>query len=239
MVDNHQWRHAVQSYLATNSFVDHLVGMVLDGLAASGEADRTIVVLWSDHGFHLGEKLRWAKRTLWRETTRVPLIFAGPGCVERGICRRPVGLIDVYPTLLDLCGLPPRDVLEGRSLRPLLEDPSSPWDRPALCTFGPNNHSLCDQRYHYIVYTDGSEELYDLRSDPHEFTNLIAVHGEGAIGSEPLARVVQRLRRSLPTTNADPVPGSAGSDSPLYGEGGNITLEEAMKRGASGTGKRQ
>jgi arylsulfatase A-like enzyme len=235
MVENDQWRHAVQAYLATNTFVDHMVGIVLDGLSTSGESDNTIVVLWSDHGFHLGEKLRWAKRTLWRETTRVPLIFAGPGCGQGADCLRPVGLIDVYPTLLDLCGMPPRDVLEGRSLRPLLKDPSATWDRPALCTFGPNNHSLCDERYHYIVYADGSEELYDLENDPHEFENLITRFGKGAAGSEPLADVVDQLRQSLPKVNADPVPGSAGSDSPLYGEGGDVTLEEAMKK-ASGKG---
>ena len=174
MVENDEWRHAVRAYLAANSFVDHLVGKVLDGLEASNEADNTIVVLWSDHGFHLGEKLRWAKRTLWEETTRVPLIFAGPGIVENAKCSRPVGLIDVYPTLLEACGLPPREELEGESLVRLLADPDADWQPPAICTFGPNNHSLRSERWRYTVYADGSEELYDHESDPNEWHNLAA-----------------------------------------------------------------
>ena len=227
MVENQQWRRAVQAYLATVSFVDHLVGMVIDGLETSGAADNTVIVLWSDHGFHLGEKLRWAKRTLWEETTRVPLIFAGPGIQADAECSRPVGLIDVYPTLLDLCDLPPRDGLEGVSLRPLLRDPMSEWEKPAICTFGPNNHSLRGQRYRYTVYADGSQELYDHDADPAEWHNLAA----GGNMSPEHAAVIQRMSRWLPKTNAEPVPGSAGSDSPLYGEG-KIPLNEAMKRAA-------
>ena len=226
MVENDEWRHAVRAYLAANSFVDHLVGKVLDGLQASNEADNTIVVLWSDHGFHLGEKLRWAKRTLWEETTRVPLVFAGPGIVENAKCSRPVGLIDVYPTLLEACGLPPREVLEGESLVRLLADPDANRERPAICTFGPNNHSLRSERWRYTVYDDGSEELYDHESDPNEWRNLAA---DQASMTPAHAAVIKQLRRWLPETNVDPVPRSAGSDSPLYGEG-NVPLGEAMRR---------
>ena len=229
MVESGEWRHAVQAYLAANSFVDHLVGMVIDGLDASGAADNTIIVLWSDHGFHLGEKLRWAKRSLWEETTRVPLIIAGPQVAADAKCTRPVGLIDVYPTLLDLCGLPPRGELEGVSLRPLLENPSAQWQRPAICTFGPNNHSLRDERYRYTRYADGSQELYDHATDPNEWQNLVGA--DGNMSTEHSA-VIDRLSLSLPKINVDPVPGSAGSDSPLYGEGGEVSLEEAMKRAA-------
>ncbi len=230
MVESGEWRHAVQAYLAANSFVDHLVGIVVDGLAASGAADNTVIVLWSDHGFHLGEKLRWAKRSLWEETTRVPLIMAGPQVTRDAQCSRPVGLIDVYPTLLDLCGLPPRDELEGISLRPLLADPAMPWQRPAICTFGPNNHSLRDDRYRYTVYADGSEELYDHQTDPNEWQNLVDRDGN----TSPQHRaVIERLRHLVPAVNVSPVPGSAGSDSPLYGEGGDISLGEAMKRAAN------
>jgi choline-sulfatase len=229
MVENGEWRHAVQAYLAANSFVDHLVSIVIDGLEKSGAADNTIIVLWSDHGFHLGEKLRWAKRTLWEETTRVPMIFTGPMVSRDARCAQPVGLIDVYPTLLDLCGLPAREDLEGMTLRPLLEDPAATWKRPAICTFGPNNHSLRDQRYRYTSYADGSQELYDHQSDPHEWQNLV---GTGGKVSAEHGAVIQRLSRWLPQTNAAPVIGSAGSDSPLYGEGGNVSLSEAMKRAA-------
>ncbi len=98
---------------------------------------------------------------LWEETTRVPLIFAGPSIERDAKCSRPVGLIDVYPTLLDLCDLPAREDLEGASLRPLLRNPVAQWDKPAICTFGPNNHSLRGERYRYTIYADGSQELYD------------------------------------------------------------------------------
>ncbi len=230
MVENDEWRQAVRAYLAANSFVDHLVGMLLDSLDSSEAADNTIIVLWSDHGFHLGEKLRWAKRTLWEETTRVPLIVAGPGRLgisANAICSRPVGLIDIYPTLLDLCGLPAKADLEGVSIRPLLEDPGTEWTRPALCTFGPNNHSLRSEHWRYTIYDDGSDELYDHRSDPNEWHNLAA---DPAALSDEQRAAIAFLKKSLPPVNVDPLPGSAGSDSPLYGEGGKVPLHERMQR---------
>ncbi|MGB7346546.1 MAG: sulfatase-like hydrolase/transferase, partial [Pirellulaceae bacterium] len=227
MVDNDESRHAVQAYLAANSFVDSLVGRTIDALDASEAADNTIVVLWSDHGFHLGEKQRWAKRTLWEETTRVPLIITGPGVTKNAQCKRPVGVIDVYPTWLEQCGIPLRDELEGKSLQPLLQDPGANWERPALCTFGPNNHSLRSERYRYTIYADGSQELYDHQNDPNEWSNLIAADGNC---STEHALVIKDMKQWLPLKNVDPVPGSAGSDSPLYGEGGDVSLEEAMKR---------
>ena len=233
MIENEQSRMAVQSYLAANSFIDHLVGMLIEGLENSGEADNTMIVLWSDHGFHMGEKQRWAKRTLWEETTRVPLIFAGPGTSKGKECSRPVGLIDVFPTLLDSCDLPSRDDLEGKSMRSLLVDVKAAWDRPALCTFGPNNHSLRGQRYRYTRYADGSEELYDLQTDPNEWDNLAF----GTTRTAETTAIIDQLSAWLPKTNVDPVPGSAGSDSPLYGEG-NDSLSEAMKRGENQRRKR-
>ena len=221
MVEHNEWKHAVQAYLAANSFVDSLIGMVLKGLEESGESDNTMIVLWSDHGFHLGEKLRWAKRTLWEETTRVPLIFAGPG-ISPSECARPVGLLYVFPTLNEVCGLPVKGDLEGRSLAPLLRDPTTKWDRPALTTFGPNNNTLRTDHWRYIRYSDGSEELYDHRNDPQEWHNLAtaAEHTE----------LISKLRRWLPNKNVEPLPGSRGSDSPLYGEGGNVPLQKVMKK---------
>ncbi len=227
MIENDEWRQAVRAYLATNSFVDHLVGIVLKGLDDAGQRDNTIVVLWSDHGFHLGEKLRWAKRTLWEETARVPLIFAGPEIASGTPCERPVGLIDVYPTLLNLCNVPMRTGLDGADITPLLVDPSTPWQQPALCTFGPNNHSLRSERYRYTVYADGSEELYDHQSDPHEWNNLVDADGTK---SPEHTKVIDQMRAYLPSVNVEMVPGSAGSDSPLYGEGGDVSLQEAMSR---------
>lgn len=221
MKEHDEGVHFVRAYLAANSFIDSLVGMMLDSLEESSEAENTIVVLWSDHGFHLGEKKKWAKRSLWERTTRVPLIFAGPGITEGADCQAPVGLIDVWPTLDELCGLPTPDELEGRSLVPLLEDPDADWPYPALTTFGPNNHTLRSKHFRYSVYADGSEELYDHRSDPNEHTNLIP-DGQHA-------EVVADFQQWIPTVNVDPVPGSRGSDSPLYGEAEG--LQKAMKRG--------
>ena len=222
MVENKQWRHAVQSYLAATSFVDSLVGMVLDSLAQSDAADNTIVVLFSDHGFHLGEKSKWAKRSNWEECTRVPLLISGPGISQAKQCQKPVGLIDLYPTLLDLCELPMKAGLDGHSLKPLLSDASTQWDRPTITTFGPNNHTIRSEHWRCSFYADGSIELYDHRIDPNEWKNL---------ADDPsMADVVARHRKWLPQVNADPLPGSAGSDSPLYGEGGETSLQEAMKK---------
>ncbi len=222
MVEHDEWRHAVRAYLAANSFVDSLVGMVINALDASGAADNTVIVLWSDHGFHLGEKQKWAKRSNWEESARVPLILAGPGIAAGQPCAKPVGLIDLYPTLADLCGLPEKPGLEGVSLRPLLENPDAEWDRPTITTFGPNNHSIRSEHWRYSIYADGSEELYDHRVDPNEWKNLA--------GDPELADIIAEHRKWLPKVNADPLPGSAGSDSPLYGEGGKTKLRDNMKR---------
>lgn len=208
VVSLNEWEHGVQAYLACTSFVDHCVGIVLDALRKSRHADNTIIVLWSDHGFHLGDKLRWGKRSLWEEATRAPLMIAGPGLPQGKRCRRPVGMIDLYPALVDLCSLPERPALEGKSLRPLLEDPDAAWYRPALTTFGPNNHSLRSERYRYTRYADSSEELYDHDADPGERINLAARPESQAIIAEH--------RKWLPPYNREPLPGSAGSDSPLY-----------------------
>lgn len=209
VLELNEWDHAVQSYLACVTFVDHCVGMVLDALRDSDYADNTLVVLWSDHGFHLGEKQRWEKRSLWEEGTRAPLMISGPGIDGKRRCRKPVGMIDLYPTLADLCGLPPGEGLEGQSLRPLLDDPETAWDRPARTTFGPNNHSLRSEQYRYTRYADGSEELYDHDNDPGEYVNLAA--------NPEYQQVKNEFQRWFPTVNREPLPGSKGSDSPLYG----------------------
>ena len=173
IIKNKQYKHAVQSYLACSTFVDSCVGKVLAALERSPYADNTIIVLFSDHGFHLGEKDRWAKRSLWEDGTRVPLIFSGPGVPEGSVCREPAGLIDIYPTLLNLCGMNEDPTHEGLSLTPQFIDSSKPR-RPARTTFGPGNHAIRSRDWRYIRYRDGSEELYDHKTDPHEWTNLAA-----------------------------------------------------------------
>src|SRR4029077_6660507 len=124
----------VRSYLASISYVDMQVGRVLDALAASGLEKSTVVVLWSDHGWHLGEKGISGKNTLWERSTRVPLIFAGPGVAAGAKCNRPAELLDLYPTLVELCGLKPREGLEGHSLVPQLKDAGAGREWPSITT---------------------------------------------------------------------------------------------------------
>jgi len=206
-VENGQWRRAVKGYLACVSFVDHQIGRVLDALEHSPYAENTVVVLWGDHGWALGEKQRWAKRALWQRETGVPLVFAAPGIARAVKTDKPAGLIDIYPTLVDLCGLPPNPRLEGASLAPLLKTPNRAWDRATICTFWKNNHAVISQQWRYIRYADKSEELYDIREDPREWKNLA--------GDPQYRDVIRRLAEQLPKVNVEPVPGSRGLGSAL------------------------
>ncbi len=167
-----QWAGFVQAYLASTSFVDHCVGTVMAGLDRSPNRDNTIIVLWSDHGFHLGEKQHWAKRTLWEESTRVPLIMAGPGIVAGNRCAEAVSLLDIYPTLVEVCGLPTNEQLDGTTLVPQLADPAAKRETPVITSSYEGNHAVRSRDWRYIRYADGAEELYDHRSDQAERTNL-------------------------------------------------------------------
>ena len=177
VVENRQWARFVQGYLASVSYLDHQVGRLLDALDATPRGARTIVVLWSDHGFHLGEKANWEKFALWDQTTRVPLFIRAPGVGGEGTrTRAPVTLTDLYPTLCELAGLPVPTQCDGRSLVPQLRDPAAPRARPALTAHvfrgepGPSQ-AVADERYRLIRYGNGLEEFYDLRLDPDEFEN--------------------------------------------------------------------
>lgn len=173
VIDAGQWRDAVQAYLATITFVDDQVGRLIEALDRSPRAKRTVVVLWGDHGWHLGEKHHWRKFTLWEEATRAPLIFVAPGVAKPGgLCPRPVDFMGIYPTLADLSGIPTADHVQGVSLRPLLEKPDAPWNRMALTTHGRGEHGVRGDRWRYIRYHDGTEELYDHDQDPMEWKNL-------------------------------------------------------------------
>lgn len=172
--ENGLLKEATQAYLACVSFADACVGEVLSGLAKSSRADNTIVVLWGDHGWHLGEKLRYRKATGWSEATRLPLIIRTPDMTTRADCDHPVNLIDLYPTLIDYCGLPAKEMIDGKSLVPLLKQSDSPWDEATVTITGEGSASVCSKDWRYIRYQEGTEELYDLRSDPQEWTNLIA-----------------------------------------------------------------
>lgn len=173
VTENEEWKPLVQSYLACVSFVDAQVGKVLDALENSQYADNTYVVLFSDHGFHLGEKERYAKRSLWEDGARVPMIIAGPGIPQGKACPKPVQLLDIYPTLLELTGLESDPQHEGHSLVPLLNDTDADWPHLARTSFGPGNYAIISEQYRFIQYVDGSEEFYDHAPDPHEWHNVI------------------------------------------------------------------
>ena len=180
---HNQWRQGVQGYLASIAFADAMVGRVLHALDAGPNCDNTIVVLCSDHGWHLGEKEHWQKFTGWRVCARVPLIVRVPkaaaalsGDTPQGErCNRAVNLVDLFGTLTDLCGLPRKADIDGRTLTPLLENPQAEWPHAALTHLDvPGNYALSTERWRYIHYHDGGEELYDIEVDPHEWTNLAA-----------------------------------------------------------------
>ena len=195
-----QWKNLVRSYLACVSFVDSQVGRILDALEQNGLTENTIVILWSDHGWHLGEKLITGKNSLWDRSARVPLIFAGPGVSRQAACSRPAELLDIYPTLVELCGLPAADALEGHSLVPQLKDADAPRPWPAITTHNHDNHGIRSERWRYIRYADGSEELYDMRDDPNEWTNLA--------GDPQFAQVIREHRKWIPSPSVKPAPGS-------------------------------
>ena len=186
-----EWPKILQAYLASVAFVDHCVGIVMEGLARSGLAGTTIVCLVSDNGYHLGEKSRFAKMSLWGRSTRVPLIFSGPD-IKRHMISDPVGLIDIYPTAIDMLGLEKNSENAGRSLRPYLTGQRALPVRPQISVYGRGNFAVIDDRYRYIRYSDGSEELYDLENDPMEWQN---------IANKPdLQTVKQRLAQLIPQT---------------------------------------
>lgn len=188
------WHRAVQGYLASIAFVDYHVGRLLEAFYQSPYVDNTIVVVWGDHGWHLGQKQHWRKFALWEEATRVPLVIVAPGITTPGSrCPRTVNLADLYPTLCELAGLPIPPQVETRSLVPLLKDPDHPWDRPAVTTHGYMNHAVRSERYRYIRYSDGTEELYDHEVDPLEWTNLA--------GDPQYKQVKDELAKWLPQVN--------------------------------------
>ncbi|MEM7391916.1 MAG: sulfatase [Verrucomicrobiota bacterium] len=202
MEEENRWKEAVQAYLVSVTYVDHCVGMVVDALDRSAHAENTWIVFLTDHGFFLGEKDRWAKQSLWERATKTPLIIVPPKSRTewpRGsICVQPVELLDLYPTLLEQCGVPERENLEGISLTPLLKNPEALRDRPAITTYKADNHGIRSRNWRYIRYADGSEELYFHPEDPHEWNNLA--------GQPEYAHVMARHRGWLPKINQPSVP---------------------------------
>lgn len=190
---------AIHGYLACMSYADAMVGRILSALEESPYADNTIVVLWSDHGYHHGEKGDWGKHTLWERTSNIPFIWAGPGIAKGVKSDVTVSLIDMYPTLVDLCDLPqPAHELEGESLASTLRSPASAKDRSVYLPFmTPGEYAIINRDWRYIHYADG-DELYNVQSDPNEWENL-------AKNSE-YDPVRSSLRDLAPATFAGPAP---------------------------------
>nr|WP_168567180.1 sulfatase [Crateriforma spongiae] len=194
------WKDALHGYLACTSYADAMVGRILDALEAGPHADNTIVVLWSDHGYHLGEKGQWGKHTLWERTSNVPFVWAGPGIAEGAKTDVTVSLIDIYPTLVETCNLPaPRQDLEGVSLASILKNPAEADDRTVYLPYiNPGEYGLMNRQWRFIHYDDDNQELYNVKEDPHEWNNL---------ASDPQhADVIAELRASAPTEFAAPEP---------------------------------
>ncbi len=191
----------IEGYLACGAFIDDMIGDVMTALEKSPYKENTIIILWSDHGFHHGEKRTFTKFSLWEESTRVPFIIVDPrrNDLPGKKCSAAVSLISIYPTLLEMCDLPAKTGLDGSSLVPLLKNPDAKWEKPALTTWGRGNYALRTDRWRYIRYFDGSEELYDHQNDPDEWTNLAKI--------PKYAEIKVTFAKYLPAKEEKPQPG--------------------------------
>ena len=215
-----RWKEAVQAYLAAISYLDGQVGRVLDAFDKSAYATNTIICFWGDHGWHLGEKEHWRKFALWEEATRAPFIWVVPGMTKPGgVCERTVDFMSIYSTLCDVAGVPVPQHVEGANIRPLLANPKAEWGLPALTTHGFQNHAVRSERWRYIRYANGDEELYDHTKDEYEFTNLA--------GKSPEFDMVKRhLATSFPKVNNPALKASNATDV----EGGDANAAKARQR---------
>jgi len=197
--EKNEWLNLTRSYMACTSFVDHQIGRVIDTLKKNNQDKNTIIVLWSDHGWHIGEKEITGKNTLWDDGTRVPLIFSGPG-INKGRCKQPAELLDIFPTLNEICNLPTLNHLEGLSLKPQLSNSKTKRLRPAITCHNHDNNAVRSENWRYILYANGSEEFYDMKNDPNEWNNL-ASNGE-------YKDLMLEHRNWIPEKNKKPVLGS-------------------------------
>jgi arylsulfatase A-like enzyme len=192
-------KDAIHGYLASISYADAMLGRVLDAIESGPNADNTIIVFWSDHGYHLGEKSDWGKHNLWERTSNIPFIWAGPGIAKAADVHATVSLIDVFPTLVGMAGIPDEQRREGSSLAQMLADPALAKDRDVLFPgLKPEEYAIINSEWRYIHYANGNEELYHVRDDPHEWHNLAGRSGFG--------KVKEKLRRSAPSSFAAPGP---------------------------------
>jgi arylsulfatase A-like enzyme len=188
-----EWKKIIQAYLACVSFVDYEIGRVIAAVENSKYANNTVIVLWSDHGYRLGEKGTFAKHALWESATKAPLIFVAPNLPKGKMIDSPAEMLSIYPTLLELCGLPAYDRNEGKSLVQTMKNNKNDIDAFALTTYGMNNHSVKADGFRYTQYEDGTEELYNHKNDPNEFENL---------AKNPLYKNdIEKLKKYLPKIN--------------------------------------
>ena len=190
-IENDKWRDIVHAYLACISFADHQVGRVLEALENSPYKNNTLIVLWSDHGYHMGEKNTFQKQSLWERSSHVPMLIAGPQINPGQRCDRVVSLLDLYPTLVELCDLPANPKNEGHSLAPLLKDPTKNWPYPAITGWKENSYAIQTETHRYLRYGDGSEELYNHHTDINEWINL-AQHPENTALKKKLAELIPK-----------------------------------------------
>ncbi|MFW6286314.1 MAG: sulfatase [Candidatus Sumerlaeota bacterium] len=217
-------RDITQAYLACASFVDDCIGQILQALENSKYADNTIVVLASDNGWGLGEHFHWKKWSIFDNGSNIPFIIKAPGMGGMGNgCEAGVDLTDIYPTLVDLCGLPDPGHLDGQTLRPLLSGEADVRERPGLTSFGPHNHSLRTDQYRYTRYADGSEELYDYGEDPWEHNNVAQ--------KREYEEVKERLAKWLPENPAPALDSSPAPGQPLELEPGAMRWFRAFEDG--------
>ncbi len=234
IVDKNLWKDAVRAYLANVAFCDAMLGHILEAVEKGPNAKNTIIVVTSDHGWYLGEKQMWHKGKLWEATTRVPLTIYAPEMTKPdSVSSQPVSLVDLYPTLCDLVKLPKPEHLDGLSLKPLLLDPASKRDMPAItCMGGGKNagYAARDERWRYIRYADGSEELYDHQTDPNEWTNL-AAKPECAVEKTRLAAFFPQEFKSAvrPASEVVVAASPAGSADLVLKIGDEISAAEAPK----------
>jgi Ca2+-binding RTX toxin-like protein len=214
-----QIKLGIQAYLAAVSYADAVFGKAMAALQASAYADNTAIVLWSDHGFHLGEKFHFSKFTLWEQGTRAPLAFHLPGQEQGQSVSSSVSLMDIYKTVTDIVGLETPGHVQGNSLLPLIENPLLSWDHPSVTSFS-GSYSVRSNEYRLIHYADGSEELYDHRVDPSELRNLA--------GDPGLAHVLAHLRRFIPGGN-DRMSGGMGDDQVHGGAGDDLLFGDEGK----------
>ncbi|WP_184302371.1 sulfatase-like hydrolase/transferase [Aporhodopirellula rubra] len=210
-----QWKKGIQGYLASVYFADTMLGRVLDALDSGPNKDNTIVVLWSDHGWHLGEKQHWQKYTGWRACTRIPLMIRVPkgtpglpqGTTAGTTCDAPVNLLSLFPTLTQLSGLPAKETNDGPSLVPLLNAPNMKWPHASITYLGrPGNFGVSGQRFRYIRYDNGDEELYDIETDQYEWNNLAP--------KREFASKIEELKSFLPASFADYANNNSGASLP-------------------------